>query len=129
MHTAQAVLLILFRIKFYNFIIFLDKLEELAPINKNTYLCEECSCIFNTLKQFHKHKNTHNPIRIIRKCSLCPHSGSKDVIIRHYTEDHHQEIVYEEIEFNSFEDFQVFFKLAYLLYALPYLLNFKIPIY
>ncbi|KAJ8915406.1 hypothetical protein NQ315_008295, partial [Exocentrus adspersus] len=85
----------------------LDKLEELAPVEKKIYKCKECNCEFNVLKQLIKHRSSHNIIRP-RKCSFCQYtSASTDILVEHYKHNHSSEIMNETLEFESAEAFQI----------------------
>lgn len=87
---------------------FLDKLEELAPVEKKIYKCNQCKCQFDVLKQLNKHRSSHNIIKP-RKCPLCQFtSASTDILVQHYKNYHNLEIMNETLEFDSVEAFQVF---------------------
>ncbi|CAG9831208.1 unnamed protein product [Diabrotica balteata] len=84
-----------------------DKLDEIAPVYKKTYVCSCCSESFHNLQKFFSHKKTHSNALTKLKCALCENTNcSRENVISHYRSDHFINIEDNYLVFDTFEDFK-----------------------
>lgn len=63
--------------------------------------------MFSILKELIIHKKSHRALKQI-KCPLCQYTGfSRDILIQHYTGDHFLQIENEKLQFDTFEEFEL----------------------
>lgn len=81
--------------------------DKLLPVKKNEYTCPYCDEKFDVLKNLVIHRRIHKSQAKL-KCSMCDYYGvGRESLIFHYKHDHFFTIENESLQFDSFEDFQL----------------------